>query len=88
MPNQARILIGSQAGFSLFVTNWALTRVLSTNFDVVSDFENSNSIPKPFLKKQAILNACRRQYLINGRTILVNTNGAALSSKGITAKTE
>ena len=51
-----------------------LTRLLSTNFDVVSNFENPNSIPIPSSEKQAILTARRRQYFINGRTTLVNTH--------------
>ena len=82
MPNQARILVDSHTDFSLFVTKPALNMVLSTNSDVVSDYENANLIPKPSSKKQAIPIACRCQYFINGRTTLVNTKGALLSPKG------
>ena len=47
MPKQVWILVGSHTGFLLFVTNPELIGVLSTISDVVSDFENLNSIPKP-----------------------------------------
>ena len=88
MPNQVRILVGSHTDISLFVTNPALTRVLCTNFNVISDFENPTSIPKPLSKKQATLTVCKRQYFINGWTTLVNTRGAVLSPKGMTVKTK
>ena len=47
MPNQVGILVDSHTGFLLFVTNTESIGVLSTISDVVSDFENLNSIPKP-----------------------------------------
>ena len=52
MPSQVRIIVGSHTDFSFFLKNLTLTRVLSTNFDVVSDFENPNLIPKPSSKKK------------------------------------
>ena len=88
MPNQVRVLVGSDTDFSLFITNPALIRVLRTNFDEVSDFEYPNSIPRLSSKKQDVLIACRCQYFINGRTTLINTKGAVLSPKGKTVKTK
>ena len=88
MPNEVRVLVDSHTDFTLFVTNLALIRVLGTNFDEVSDFEYPNSILRPSSKKQAILIAYRRQYLINGRTTLLITKVAVLSPKGRTVKTK
>ena len=51
MPNQVGILVGSHNGVLLFVTNPELIGVLSTISDIVSGFENLNSIPKPSSKK-------------------------------------
>ena len=50
MSNQVKVLFGSYTDFSLFVRNPTFTRVLSANFDVVSDFENPNLISKPSSK--------------------------------------
>ena len=88
MPNQVRVLAGSHTDFSIFVRNLALIRALRANFNAVSDFEYPNLIFGPSSKKQAILFTCRRQYFINGQSILINKKGALLSPKGRTVKTK
>ena len=62
----------------------ALVRGLSTNFDLISDFETQNSIPRRSSKKHAIIIAWRHQYFINGWTSLINKK----DPRGRTVKTK
>ena len=87
MPNQVRILAGYNTDISLFVTNPALIRVLSTDFDEVSDFEYQNSTPKPSPKKQAILIACRANISLMDH-FGKHKKCTALSPKARTVKTK
>ena len=81
MPNQLRILAGSDTDFSLFETYPAL---------ILMKFQTLNIKTRYLCHhiKQAILIAYRRQCLINGQTTLVNTKDAVPSSKGLTVKTK